>query len=502
MIHFRAFGFILCCMMFSATAEPLSPESYLLKISQRLTGTWPTSRDYAKLAEEMETTNCRETSCLKDFFQSYIQDEMQSSAFYSEAVLKVFEKFGFQAPAYLPFPIYRRGNIYSTSERFGSEILLVYRVFHQNLSIDELFTSQIQWSRMDLIEAFDDLYDPPFKIQPVAAPVKGTPVDVKGYPQIQTEISESDYTSHPNVSGMFSTDRFLKRYWNTPINGNRKRAAAVLKIMLCDALSPALERDSQRVQEERLARGIPPTARVGSNNRSFEEIHKNRHAHQNDCALCHTRLDPIARTMIPMELGVSNIPVSGNLRFYSGINELKDTKVRSFHELVTTATRQPRYVDCQLNWMFNWIVGKDVSLHPVRYQEIQEQFERSGRKIKDLIVTLLLSPEFRGVPPEYAQAQTFARADGVLQNCYFCHSSFTRTHGEQLKLNLSKIAFKLDLAHGGAKRAMPPTTHWWHPDSQDLGAIKTWFEQGAPLVESYPVFSEDEVTKILQGGPK
>src|SRR5262245_39173183 len=224
---------ILSILLMSSSlhAEAMDPENYLLKITQRLTGgQWPTLAEYADLEAQIRKRNCSEISCLQDYFRDFIAKKMDTPAFYSEASLKVHERFGLQTPQYLPFPL--QGENSNLQDNLGIESFLIYRTLKNNLPLDELFTSQIQWKSSVSGESYTRFLDF-FTMEietdkaPEARPVSDSGASLNG--QTPTEI---DYTGHPNVSGLFSLQKFLTRYWNTPINGNRKRAAAVFKIMM------------------------------------------------------------------------------------------------------------------------------------------------------------------------------------------------------------------------------------------------------------------------------
>ncbi len=474
-------------------AKPLDPANYLLKISERLTGAWPKRSEYADLEKQMKALGCGEIACMGDYFKKYIEKKMDTPAFFAEASLKVHERFSLQTPQHVSFPIVASG---STQDNLGIESLLVFRVLKENLPIDDLFTSQTQW-KVDLSELtssrFASLLE--FDVENVAEP-RTRNFNVSHPALNDTKIIETNYAGHPNVAGLFSSQKFLTRYWNSPINGNRKRAAAVFKIMLCDPMNPALERLSAKAREQALAQGVPESTVT---NRTIEEIHKNRHGNQKDCAQCHNRLDPLARTLRPLELGISKFASKGRLRFYDAVNQPVDFPANGFHDLITQITKQQKYNDCQMNWLFNWIVGKDVNIHPARFSELLETFEKDGRRMKETIASLLLSPEFQGREIKFETPPSFEKARVVLNNCYDCHSNFLKSHGAQLKLTLSKISNKLDLPNDGRDRKMPPSYHYWEPTQQEVLTVKAWISEGAPLVAGKNLLSPEEVRAILGG---
>ncbi|MBK7844686.1 MAG: DUF1588 domain-containing protein [Bdellovibrionales bacterium] len=480
----------------SSVAKPLSAEGYLTKISERLTGKWPSPHEFSRLKNEKLRTGCSQVPCLQDFFRTYIGEKMDTGDFYSEAVLKTYERFGLRAPERPPFPI--DGNGITSFDNDSTEDLLVYRVFKLNRPIDELFTSQVYWRRFvpgdSPLSGFIG-----FEIdgKRESAIQEMSEDERKRYPEISSLVPQViDLNGHPNIAGLFSTKRFLERYWNSPANGNRKRAAAIFKIMLCDEMAPALERDQQQGREEALALGV---SEARTTVRSLEEIHRTRHANQKDCRQCHMRLDPMARTMRPLELGVAAFPSPGNLKFYNSFDDIQDIPVKNFSDLIRKATQQQKYVDCQLNWLVTWIMGRDVDIHPVRFATLIEDFEKSGRNIKSSVENLLLSPEFQGIPSQFEEPTSLTKSAVVLEECQFCHGSFLKTRGDKLKLNLAKIAVVLDLTNDGRNRTMPPKSHWWEPTAQEVQDVKTWIQEGAPLVKGEPpILNPDEVQRLLQ----
>ena len=485
---------LILILGFNAAAAPMKPEILLQKISQRMTGQWPFPAEYARLQAEISARGCRTIDCLQTFFAAYIDEKMDTPQFASEATLKVFEKFSFQTPKVPPFPL-DPGDASSNEDLNQTSRLIVYRMLHDNLPVDAMYTNQDLWMRRQDASGMGDFFADALNF-PIDSATPPVITNVNALPLLGgITVSDVNYTGHPNVSGLFTTKKFLDRYWNTPVNGNRKRAAALYRTMLCDAMTPAIERDKAKAREEALAMGI---SEQQVSKRDFDEIHKNRHAHQEDCAKCHTRLDPVARSMRTLELGVTAFGLPGHLVFFDGVGRAVDIPANDFHDLTVKATQAETYSNCQLNFLFNWIVGRDVNLHPQRFEELLNDFEAGGRKFKTSISKLLLSPEFRGESKVYDEPESLKRARDVFSNCAECHGSFFKMRGSQLKLKLYKISGKLDLAHDGKDRKMPPAGHWWAPDAKDLQAVKTWILEGAPLVRGMqPLLDSTEVNTVI-----
>ena len=486
--------FFLLLFVLNGQAAELSPAVYLMKLHERITGKWPEPKEYDSLHREMKRTHCSSVSCLKPYFRSQIEALMKEPEFYQWMILLVYEKMGFRAPMN-PQLILSNAD-FSSSEDIVN--FLIFRTVMENRSIDELFTSQKYWNLVPKTYSSNTgIFEPGgFKIQQDKAPRSKT-VFVKipiGEGAFREEkLKETDYSGHPNVSGLLSTIRFLNRYWNSPVNQNRKRASAIFKSMLCDSLTPSLEREGEKDREKRMALGISEI----STERSAAELQQNRHASQSDCRQCHSRLDPLARTMRPMELGLSNESVPGKLRFFSAFNELTEVPADNFHDIIGKITKQDKYLECQVQWLVEKIIGKDVVLLPNRFGDLTRRFERDGRRLKSFIADLLLAPEFIGEDTKFKEDSTFSGAQRVFMNCYHCHGNFVMGQTSSYKSKIKNIAEKLDLAHGGKNRQMPPMEHFWAPSSEDLGMISAWIKKGAPIASRKPILTKQEIEFIL-----
>ena len=476
-----------------AATKPMPPSVFYIKMQKRLTGggSWPTPEELTELKTEMARRNCDKVECMDDFFRKKIAAIMETRAFYSEMILKVNEKMNLKVPSNPKnFFVGESGSIVQ-DEVSG----MIYRVFSQDLPFDTLFTGQIRWISKTDSSPFSSFSRT--DIEPVGDAAKKAEVNV-AVPGGDLPAFEEDFTGHPNFAGIFTTNRFLNRYWNSPVNQSRKRAAAVFQTLLCDSMSPALERMGQVDREHRLALGLPDFA---SKEREIGELHKNKHASQADCMKCHTRLDPVATTMRPLELGISNKPFAGRLRYFTSLNESVDRPVQSFHDLITQITKENKYVDCQVAWMTEKFIGRDLDISPKRYAELVKTFEAKGRRVKSFITELMMSPEFRGEQTPYKEAASFKNAKEVLSNCFECHSNFIRQIGS-FKTKLQKISQRLDLGGDGKNRTMPPKTHWWDLSSEEIATIKSWLQEGAPVAEGEPLLEQNEVNLILNRGAK
>lgn len=498
----------------SVTGEALSPESALLKIRNRLLGDWPTKQEWTELAQEKAARNCNATECMKDFYQKKISEYMKSPRYVGQMAVKVEELFSLRSGPISwdrvvnpPVDPTRTGYDSRSNERRSGEVLNAFsdlsrRMFSENLSWDELYTSQ------------------KYQIYPGANTRSGSPESVFYGVEIQPTTSSDptkinpfavNLVDQPNASGAFTTPRFLSRYWNSSINQGRKRSAAVFKIMICDPLFPALERKSVAQEESRKALGVTE--------KELAEIHStnvvNKHATDPACIRCHQRLDPLAWTMRGLEVGISENAFPGRVRFYDEQGKLTNFQVDNFHQAIRTITQQAKYRSCQTNHMLRWIVGHDVRMTDQRRSEIEQNFDRVGRRTNDFISYLLLSPEFLSKPKKQESRVTdpntpaalgqaaFEKVVPILNQCLKCHGNSYPFIGEREvvwdKSRLADVAYVLDLANDGKSRTMPPRRNQWQTTPEDLAAIKSWIQQGAPNSQGQPVLQPNEITPVLEG---
>lgn len=489
----------------AASAEELPPQVFLNKITFRLVGRWPYPQEFDSLNAELARRNCSSVSCVEPFFRKYIQDKMNQPEFYALAYANVMERFGYKSPSSssLRGILERAKNSTNTSTSVseGRDFALIYRVFKQNLSIDELYSSQIIedpiYKSLDVANA---AYDQ-FSIDASPARSKG---EATGSGRMTLdrdtaiETTLFDMTGHPNIAGLFSSTRFIHRFWNTAENSGRKRASTYFRLMMCDFMSPALERESEKAKERRVALGLTPEVIADAELKKIHEIlPPDRHATQKDCAACHDRLDPVARTMRGMEVGISGEAFSGRLRYFNSLGDRTEIRADNFHDLVRRTIEQPKYLDCQIEWLLKSYLGNDLELAPQRFVEITDIVEKNKRRIKSTIEELLMLPEFRGVAVKFEEPNSYKKSKEIFSNCTDCHTNVFKSHPNQIRTRLARAAVCLDLPNDGKDAAMPPSSHWWSPSVEEIQTIRSWIQGGAPIGNEMKLFSPNEVSRIL-----
>jgi hypothetical protein len=266
-------------------------------------------------------------------------------------------------------------------EVHGKSDTIIYspESFSINYLISDIFKNNLSW---------DELYNRKHYSFPLQSFYYGNISQLYNISKDQIEKSfqneivfNVDFSSNPNISGVFSTERFLKRFWNSGINQGRKRASAFFRIMFCDEMFPAIERSIQRKDE--MKKAMSDFSEHGKLN--AQKLSLNIHGSNPACAKCHNRLDPVGWAFRGLSNSISTEGFPGELHLVdeNGLNI--DVEVDSFSDLVTKSLETQKYQSCQikylqkifwemmfrqlkmLNWklkinLINWIEGPTILL--------------------------------------------------------------------------------------------------------------------------------------------
>jgi hypothetical protein len=210
------------------------------------------------------------------------------------------------------------------------------------------------------------------------------PID---YPEGETGWQRSYYNDGRPAGGLMMSNGLWWRYYTTPFNYNRRRAATIVKLLLCeDYLSrPVSLSDTTNILEDGADEAI-------SNNDA--------------CQSCHVTMDPLAAGFFgfwwfdiydPEELSVYHVS-----REHLGETFL-DTRPEWFgvafdspQEMAEIAAADPRVVSCAVDSFSELLWRRPTELVDFpRLNQIRGAFERSGLRGTDLLVEITKSPEYR-----------------------------------------------------------------------------------------------------------
>jgi len=320
--------------------------------------------------------------------------------------------------------------------------------------------------------------------------------------EIKSQVEVKTPDQKAVVAGALTTDRFFQRYPTTKVNKNRKRAAAVFRIFLCDDLKPVIL-PSKGEDEELLNLGLGRQKPMKVTERA-----EKRHASDPACQSCHYKLDPLASTFQTSSNVLNRTPAPGALTFRRRDGGLTNVRVSGLGELAEAIVKQPEYVQCQVRHFWNWYMGADVALTDERLKELVYAFEKVQRKPNDFVQHLVAQREFYRQPVEGRFEITESHVRPILQRCNQCHESEgtipafdTVPIGFDQKDHLrwlKKIRNELDLINNGAQATMPPQEKSdWRLSSREIGLLQTWLATGAKDQSGKPSLSRAEIAELL-----
>ena len=328
------------------------------------------------------------------------------------------------------------------------------------------------------------------QLPPMTNGIIGGLIDVAVPERIAVQFAEDD----ARIAGALTTPRFLQRNVNTAVNKNRRRAAAVFRIFLCDLLLPVVAPPSGAI-ESLLDRAFPPnTSGVTEKEIRAMRSAPDKHGANAACNVCHFKLDPLGKTFLASAVALSSKPSPGALVFKNAKGEIVNLPGRGVGDVAASIARQPEYVRCQVRQFWDWFVGSDRILTPDREVELTARFDALGRRTNDFIAELVGSSEFRS-PFRPTAAQFRAQAvKSILKNCTSCHDEktpdFTKWPiggaSQSMREMVAKISERMDLTGGGADREMPPRSSPWQLTGKMFELIKNWVQDGAPDENGVP----------------
>lgn len=454
----------------------VSAETYLRKLSLHIRGVTPSREEYASLKQAVTPAD------KKAFFSATIERYLSSSLHVGKMNLRLEELFQLKVsnvPAdhpYLTVPV----------EEFESEVVRRYAssnslnklfrdIAFNDLSWDTLLTGKTYtaFPRMsnfsESVTIRDGLF---YSLAGGTDPNHVDPIDVK--------FADDDV----RVAGALTTSRFYNRYVNTALNKNRRRAAAVFRIFLCDDMK-AVVVDEKGKQDE-IIDLVYPDAGAGAIGH-FAVPPADRHGTDPACMKCHYKLDPMGSSFQNSGLVLSKFASPGALVYTRASGEKVNVPTKGLGELAHAITEQPEYIDCQLRHFWRWFVGEDQPLDEKTLAELREKFESVQRRPNRFIAYLVTRPEFGGADPQSEIEEMVFGVKSVLKNCNGCHMvegipSFTDWPiggASSNKKFLLKIQMALGLDGSGIRR-MPPKSSVWQPQAEELELLQKWFDLGAP----------------------
>lgn len=190
------------------------------------------------------------------------------------------------------------------------------------------------------------------------------------------------------AAGVLSSNGLWWRYFTTPFNYNRTRAAAVSKLLLCEDY---LER---------------PVAFSSAPSILDEEGTEDAIRNVEACKSCHSTLDPIASALFgfwwfelydPAEMGLYHPDREPMGELQLGVKPgFFGQPVQGLQELGRVISEDPRLVDCAVEQSFIAFMRRQTTLQDFgRLQRLKTSFEEGELRYMDLVRALLQEPAYR-----------------------------------------------------------------------------------------------------------
>lgn len=491
---------LMCLTAQAQKSSELSDASYLRKLSLHIRGTKPAIEEY----QELKALSGADEKAA--FFKRKIDEYLSSTGHRDRMVVRLAERFEIITPK-VSRSIYDRMS-QSTKRRYfyyGQErdslTELFAKIATDNLSWDTLLAgTEYRLFKSNPLSSDYKFFHPVYR----ELPDDLEPSDYQNgtspseFPGFDIKFSSDD----PRIAGALTTPRFISRYNTTNTNRNRRRAAAVFRIFLCDSMAPVIPPPQDRkgdALDYAFAEESESSAQAFDHSTVTEkQLEKAmmsvsdavRHGADPKCAACHYKLDPMGKTFQSIGTVLSPYPSSGALVFKRADGTMVNRRVKGLGDLARAIVQEPDYVSCQVEWFWNEFIGNDVTLYPDRKEELIDAFEKVGRRTNDFIRILVQQPEFRE-RPKTSEHIVYSQVRPLLRRCDSCHNgegyipSFsTKIPGQA---DLLEMRRRLNLPDHDREQ-MPQNKSLWRESELEL--LRRWLDGGARDDQGTPQLTE------------
>jgi len=477
--------------LFASAGTPAQTETYFFKISKSLRGIPPTMEEREAFAQAVQA------GTTEAFLAQKTQEYFADNKFTFKLKQKVDELLKLRQQTEFDKAPNQTGTAYD---------LLVSDIIQKNSSWDQLLLAK-SYRYMTLppgdFPSFSYDQDAFFMI-PSQGDTSYPSFEEYFSPEKTPKVIEHSVTFTPDdqrVAGIVTTPRFFGRYVNTALNKNRRRAAAVFRVFLCDSMAPSVPAADNQGEKQDFDTIFP-----GHSSYAEEDIRRNTladvHGQLMDCKACHYKLDPLGQVFGFSAATLSPMAAPGALAFKGQDGRDVSIPLRGLGDMAQALTQQPEYLKCQVRHFWRWYIGKDVPVSRHKEQELVRKFEDLGRKPHDFISYLVSLPEFKERPLALTEDQLLARrAVSIMKNCNDCHQSQDKDPDmrnwdltdlpysqdpDERKDAIRLLRKNLDIDHDGAGKKMPPKDSLWKLSQDDFNILRDWLNHGAPDFEGKP----------------
>ncbi|CAN5950112.1 unnamed protein product [Sphagnum jensenii] len=253
------------------------------KASLALRGVPPSGADYAQLQ------NARLKGGTESFLRAKFQSWMRSPEYTEKFRERVVELLQLR-PSEHPFFMRPAEKSHLLDARDNSTDELILRIAKNNLSWDELITAK-SYRLFDGDQTDRHHYSDAGFFSELRPDLSPRDVNLKDPWHRSSDKTIRFTQDDPRIAGVITSPRFLTRYVTTAINKNRRRAAAIESIFLCDSMVAVIPNPFEKnIALEWLQFPFGKSADAAdSQHVPGEDPHGSLH----DCRSCHDKLDPL-----------------------------------------------------------------------------------------------------------------------------------------------------------------------------------------------------------------
>lgn len=481
-MKFFIFFILLFSLLSPSYSSDLRNSEKLRKISFLLRGVPPSIEDFEKLSSLNKNDGNK-------FISKKIDDYLNSEDFFYKMSQRLDELFRVQINMHKVTDSDAYG-YYQDVIKNGSLNHLFYDIVSKNLSWDALLKAK-EYKIVKEVQSFSSsgIQDASFfeyNSQQNLREIVLKYFELNPEKEVYTYRPNSD--SQPNIAGAITTNRFFTRYTNTRINKNRRRAAAIFRIFLCDSMTPVVM-PSKEENKDLLNLSLSATNSDSNTNNPIIENSEKRHGTDSQCMSCHYKLDPMAQTFIGSGAYLNKTPSPGALTYKKENGSLINVPVSGLGELGDVITQQEEYLSCQVSHFWNWFVGENIPLSEQKKKELAEKFDSLNRKPKDFIKELLLSSDFSSPNKLDVNDIRFSNVKPIFQRCNSCHLNevlapkidsypFAKNSSYN-EMIVKQILQAADLLEEKDTDSMPPQNAGWRLIGLERDLVKAWIKSGA-----------------------
>jgi hypothetical protein len=481
---------LIICFFFSGTVlAKLPKERRLKKLSMHIKGSTPTVEEYTSISTVTDEN-------LEEFFLNKTSEYLRDQEHVQKMNIRLNQLFRLGLPRYIEAD-YNRAEQNSLNDLFKEIVsenqswnnLLIGKNYKLSMSSQD-FSSQSDFAFLGAVIPFKDYPQ-------VSGGILNSSDEILQDETVESEEQTYDRTktysrSHEfgsqdeRIAGALTTERFFGRYVNTGVNKNRKRAAAVFRVFLCDDMEAAITDSSDRT-DYILDFVFPKTSGMTQSDVAEINLAESAHGQRADCMSCHYKLDPLGQNFGGSGISLAPMSFKGALTYKSTEGEDVSINTNGLGDLAEKIVKQKDYKLCQTEQFWTWFIGEDRYLEPKVHEELVEAFDKVDGKVNDFISYLVNRDEFFDMKSLSPESELAFKVKKTLKNCNQCHDKEglprlsdwpIEDESGDMKYWVKEIQKSLGLT--GSERTMPPASHVWQPSAEDIEEIKDWINIGAP----------------------